>query len=319
MTSEEKILHPQLRPVIPGCAWSARGLLTEAEALDLQDKAMEQGMRHVENNGEALTTDARLRDCVRASLDVPELAETVFKRIQPFLEPEITVDGTEESRMLGLPYGDVALLGVWRPCGVNPIIRICKYPGDGRGHFGPHHDSAVTLGTHERSLLTLNGYLNALPEGAGGCTRFLIDELPIYKDERGRFTIEDPASQVRAQIRPEAPGDAAVFYHGLMHDSEPLAQGAPPKWIWRTEVMYKRDEATAPTSDPTMELVRSIERAAEKIERDDAMRSMQLYQLAQRLRDGRTSAEAAQVRFDSLKPDHSDGDEKDEVDTDTEA
>ena len=107
MTSEEKILHPQLRPVIPGCAWSARGLLTEAEALDLQDKAMEQGMRHVENNGEALTTDARLRDCVRASLDVPELAETVFKRIQPFLEPEITVDGTEESRMLGLPYGDV--------------------------------------------------------------------------------------------------------------------------------------------------------------------------------------------------------------------
>ena len=108
MTSEEKILHPQLRPVIPGCAWSARGLLTEAEARDLQDKAMEHGMRHVENNGEALTTDARLRDCVRASLDVPELAETVFKRIQPFLEPEITVDGTEESRMLGLPYGDVA-------------------------------------------------------------------------------------------------------------------------------------------------------------------------------------------------------------------
>ena len=134
-------------------------------------------MRHVENNGEALTTDARLRDCVRASLDVPELAETVFKRIQPFLEPEITVDGTEESRMLGLPYGDDSVLGVWRPCGVNPIIRICKYPGDGRGHFGPHHDSAVTLGTHERSLLTLNGYLNALPEGAGGCTRFLIDEL----------------------------------------------------------------------------------------------------------------------------------------------
>ena len=49
----------------------------------------------------------------------------------------------------------------------------------------------------------------------------------------------------RGSIRPEAPGMAACFFHALIHDSEPLSADAPAKWIWRTEVMYRRDPETA--------------------------------------------------------------------------
>ena len=164
-------------------------------------------------------TDARLRDCTRCELVRPELALRVFERIRPHLEAEVHVDGSEESLHRGLP-ADPELYGLWRPVGVNPTIRVCMYPGSGRGHFGPHVDGAIEVSKHERSLLTLNGYLNALPEGAGGCTRFLVHDMPMYADALGRFTVEDPAASVRAAIRPAEPGMAACFYHGLMHDSE---------------------------------------------------------------------------------------------------
>ena len=68
------------------------------------------------------------------------------------------------------------LHGVWRLSRVNPMIRICRYPGDGRGHFGPHQDSSFEVGLHERSLLTINGYLNA-SGGRGRMHAFLIDDL----------------------------------------------------------------------------------------------------------------------------------------------
>ena len=61
-----------------------------------------------------------------------------------------------------------------------------------------------------------------------------------------------------------------------------------------------------------MELARRIEKAAEFLERDEAMRAMELYQLAQRLRDGRIAEAAARLRFDALRP------PPDEVETDGE-
>ena len=280
-------------------AWSARHVLTNDEARALQRDATEGSMRHVEVT--SVGDKARLRDCTRCILIRPELAALMFERLLPSLEPAVVVDGSEEARLRGLPATDEELHGVWRPCGVNPHIRVCRYPGDGRGHFGPHVDGSIEVGPHERSLLTLNGYLNALPEGAGGRTRFLVDEMPMHTDEQGRFTVENPSETVLASIRPEEPGMAAVFFHGLTHDSEPLQEGAPPKWIFRTEVMYRRDPATAPQFEPEVALRRRIEKTAERCERDAPMRAMQLYQLGQKLRDGRVSIEAATARYEARR------------------
>jgi hypothetical protein len=315
-TTHDSTMHDSqtaLRRVLDG-AWSAHNVLTNDETTQLRNDALSSNMKHVEKQ-ETTTTDARLRDCTRCTLERPDLAERIFKRLLPHLEPEVHVDGSEACRLRGLPAGDEELHGVWRPCGVNPVIRVCCYPGDGRGHFGPHQDAAVEFSRHERSLLTLNGSLATLPEKVGGCTRFLVDELPIYKDERGRFTVEHPEDVVLGAIRPEV-GVAATFFHGLMHDSEPLLEGAPPKWIWRSEVMYRRDPASAPQLDRGAELARAIDRVAEKMERTDAMQSMRMFKLSQRLRDGRISVDAAATQFEALRPaGRRDGGESSETDT----
>ena len=164
-----------LSRVLPG-AYAGRGLLTRGECETLMREAIDRGMRHVEQGrrcgtsikvkADGSVTDARLRDCTRTELLHPELADKMFERLRPHLESEVTVDGSESAHALGLPASDPMLHGVWRPSRVNPMIRICRYPGDGRGHFGPHQDSSFEVGPHERSLLTINGYLNALPEGA---------------------------------------------------------------------------------------------------------------------------------------------------------
>mmetsp|Transcript_31863 Transcript_31863/g.83306 ORF Transcript_31863/g.83306 Transcript_31863/m.83306 type:complete len:335 (+) Transcript_31863:68-1072(+) len=300
----------RLSAILPG-AWVGYNLLTAHEAQQLQEEATKRGMTHVEltagdnSSKEGCVTDARLRDCTRCTMECPELAARVWERLRPHLARTIIVDGSEDCRLIGLPSDDEHLHGRWKPYGVNPCFRICRYPGAGRGHFGPHQDSAVEKSSHNRSLLTVNGYLNELPEGVGGCTRFLIDELGMHQDERGRFTVKDAASSVRGTIRPEAPGMAAVFFHKLMHDSEPLSENAPPKWIWRTEVMFMRDPATARKLNPKDELARLIERSAERIERSEPMAAVQLYQLGQRLRDGRISHKGALARYELLRPDSS--------------
>ena len=63
-----------------------------------------------------------------------------------------------------------------------------------------------------------------------------------------------------------------------------------------------------------------VHRAAEKIERVDAMGSMQIYQLSQRLRSGRISVEMAEARFEALRLAREDehGDDDNETDTELE-
>ena len=36
-------------------------------------------------------------------------------------------------------------------------------------------------------------------------------------------------------------GSAVVFYHGQMHDGEPLTDDAPAKWIFRFDILYARE------------------------------------------------------------------------------
>jgi hypothetical protein len=126
-----------------------------------------------------------LRDCLRVQLDDDAMAETAFKRLLPHIPREVVIGkGGSCKRWEGVkPSGEME--GVWRPVGCNSRWRICCYPGDGKGHFGPHRDAEYVVSADRRSILTVNGYLNALPEGVGGSTRFLLDQ-PLTLDEEGR-------------------------------------------------------------------------------------------------------------------------------------
>lgn len=73
--------------------------------------------------------------------------------------------------------------------------------GDDCGRLGPHADEPLQGGTH--SLLV---YLNDVPEGAGGRTRFFTDKSTTYSS------------------RPER-GKGVVFDIREFHDTEPIADG----------------------------------------------------------------------------------------------
>jgi len=262
--------------------------LSSEECAQLQ--ALEQGLADYQS-------DKRLRDMDRVEVNMPELAETVWARIESLLPQQVVVDGSDECRRLGLPADDAILHGTWKPLGVNPYLRVARYPGDGRGHFGPHRDGAFEVSPMERSLMTLNGYLADIPHGYGGRTRFLVDDLEIYQDDAtGRFTVRDPATAVTHTVRPEA-GAAVIFFHGLMHDGEPLAAGAPAKWIFRFDILFRR-QGPPPSEHSTV--VRRLNVEAEALERVEPMVSMQLSRLALKLRDGVIPVHLALARAAAL-------------------
>lgn len=186
-------------------AWLARHLLTPVEQERLREAALAQGMQEAGKDG-------RLRHCDRAELEDVELSDRLWQRLKDLVPEVVVVD--ESGDDIGLPGSEPVLHGTWRACGVNPFFRIVRYAGNGVGHFGPHRDAAFERDLGERSLLTVNGYLNELQEEHGGCTRFVDGSIGLHTDESGRFTT--PESAVTHAVRPEA-GAAVVFFHGLMH------------------------------------------------------------------------------------------------------
>uniref|UniRef100_A0A7S2MDY2 Fe2OG dioxygenase domain-containing protein n=1 Tax=Haptolina brevifila TaxID=156173 RepID=A0A7S2MDY2_9EUKA len=265
-------------------AWLARHLLTPKEQLRLRKAAEAQVMPPA-------AKDNRLRDCQRTELMDEELSQRMWQRLQRLVPETVIID--KNSADIGLPASETLLHGTWHACGINPLFRIVRYAGNGIGHFGPHRDGAFEKSLGERSLLTINGYLNELPEGAGGCTRFVDDNQQIHMDEQGRFTTPDSA--VTHRVRPEA-GCGVVFFHGLMHDGEPLTVGAPPKWLFRTEVMYKRDPQELEAISPEDAEARRLDVLAESVERADAMAACELNKLSLKLCERRITVEAARLK-----------------------
>jgi hypothetical protein len=134
------------------------------------------------------------------------LAASLFKRINPFVPPEVSLpDGSE-----------------WEVCGLNESFRLSKYlPGD---LFKTHVDGKFLRSPDEQSMFTVNAYLNG--DFSGGSTRF-------YNDER---------DQVIAEIKPKAGGPCLIFRQPpgayLPHDGEKVTKGE--KYLLRSDVMYRR-------------------------------------------------------------------------------
>jgi len=141
------------------------------------------------------------------------LTSIVFDRIRAFLPPTVTDGGAQ-----------------WELVGLNEMWRLAKYyPGD---VFGAHCDARFERSKLERSMFTVNVYMNGGFEG--GRTRF-IGEC----EESGRPPIV-------AAIVPAA-GRCLVFRQPpgqrLLHDGEQLRTGN--KYLFRTDAMYRKIPAAA--------------------------------------------------------------------------
>ena len=70
------------------------------------------------------------------------------------------------------------------------------------------------------------------------------------------------------RIEADRAGKAVVFFHDLMHDGEPLKDKSPPKWLFRTEVIYERDPESAPKLSSAQLEARIFLKEAEEAETD---------------------------------------------------
>jgi len=259
--------------LIKDTAWVVDDLLTsdecayfiqEANAIGITEKPSESDVRHRNSNS--------------VSIDNESLAQQIFDRIKHFLPQEIIVDKFCDN--LGLKHSKEVLYGKWTPYALNYRWRVVCYPG--KGHFGPHRDGCRIVDQHHRSLITINGYLTDRPEGFGGATRFVKDDLDAHLSVDGIYTTPDDA--ILHRVEADKAGKAVVFLHDLMHDGEPLKDGSPPKWLFRTEVMYRRDPETAPKLSKQQVEAREFLEKAEKAEVNcNISEAVQLYRKAYRL------------------------------------
>lgn len=173
----------------------------------LSDDECSQMIRSIERMGmKPLQSQYPLRKTKRIVIDSTELADSVWKRV----EPHIPIKEMRDE------YGDI-----WRICGLNDRFRFCSY---GKGdHFKAHCDGFWQSSYRCRSFATLMIYLNNVDDHIGGSTRFL--DYGLY-------------------VRPRA-GNAVFFLtDDLLHDGEEIRNVddsvfKAEKYIMRTDVMYE--------------------------------------------------------------------------------
>ena len=138
-------------------------------------------------------------------------------------------------------------------------------------------------------MMTLSGYLTDRPSGFGGGTRFIKedDECTKYMEnlsvnEDGIFSTDERF--IWHVVEADKAGKANMFFHDLLHDGEPLKEGSPPKWLFITQVMFKRDVDSAPNMTQVQIDARLyLEQAEEAENMGDILEATRLYKKAYRL------------------------------------
>ncbi|MEQ1511310.1 MAG: 2OG-Fe(II) oxygenase [Lysobacteraceae bacterium] len=123
----------------------------------------------------------------------------------------------------------------WRPTGVNPRLRYCRYePGEA---FHLHQDGVRHESDGRRSFLTFMIYLDDPTRFEGGATRFFA---------HGPDGDADGDHPVLLALRPTQ-GSLIVFDHGLWHDGAEVLAGT--KHVLRSDLLFAADSAAASTEN----------------------------------------------------------------------
>lgn len=225
-----RIVSAQARSDIGPMSMELEEILDEVETKDIVNNLEElqwvpvgvNGMKGSYQEGDKIGS-------LRASAYSPDVARELFERIKPHL-PETVNFG-------GVPT-DTEGHSLWKPVGVNPLLRFIRYPD--QGTLVVHYDAPYIESGDRRTLLTLVIYLKRDPETEGGRTRFIVDpqyDLPLEERDLSDWSRNARQDEVRLAVEPPM-GGAIIFPHRLLHDSEDVTGGE--KWILRTDIEFER-------------------------------------------------------------------------------
>jgi len=159
------------------------------------------------------------------------LAEAVWDRLRPLVPAVVHL------RDCAGAAADLSC--VWDAVGLNECWRLSKYyPGD---RFMTHCDACFQRSRDERSMFTVNIYMNDVD--GGGATRFY-------------FSLDDDDEKVDLTVKPRA-GSCLIFRQppgqSYVHDGEELQSGL--KYLFRSDVMYRRRDRNDTLSDSEIAMI----------------------------------------------------------------
>mmetsp|Transcript_14877 Transcript_14877/g.15594 ORF Transcript_14877/g.15594 Transcript_14877/m.15594 type:complete len:277 (+) Transcript_14877:52-882(+) len=158
------------------------------------------------------------RGNLRLIVNDNKLAEVLWERIVNFVPQTVIEDGS-----------------TWTSYGLNDCWRLAKYYSGDR--FGAHVDAYFLKTINEKSMYTVNIYLNGDGDFVGGSTRFYQSV-----DRKSRKNGSDSKIE-EARVLPSA-GRCVIFRQpnaaDYLHDGEEVTEGI--KYLLRTDVMYRRNE-----------------------------------------------------------------------------
>ncbi len=186
------------------------GVFTKAECESLIERTNTAGYIPALVGGQQVRKEEQ-RNNYRCIIDDKEFAEELFTRLRQYIPVE----------WLTFPVSQV-----------NERMRFLKYhPGE---YFKPHNDGIFTRDDgSQASFVTIQLYLNDVPEGNGGETTFTTEQMTYGRHMHKNKKDSEPIKKL--SVRPVT-GRVLIFEHHLPHEGTLLTSGV--KYTLRTDVMY---------------------------------------------------------------------------------
>ena len=188
------------------------------------------------------------RDADTLEVKSPVLVDAMWRRVQAALgskERHICIEEDDQEN----PQWERELPGEWVPTTFNHDLLFAKYPSGGA--FAPHTDGRAVHNFNRRSFDSVIMFLNDVPAGCGGGTRFYkneaLKELQLVSNGGGNLAANEGQGQGRwsaseeyisLEVQPR-PGRVLVFDQTLVHEGVPPAS-PHLKYIIRSDIMYQR-------------------------------------------------------------------------------
>jgi hypothetical protein len=223
----------------------------------------------------------RFRDVDTIELNAQSIADLLWKRLAHTIEQQINLNLTVQDDQSD-PEWERELVGDWMPTNFNHDLLLARYPSG--GSFAPHTDGRAVHTFNTRSFYSVIVYLNTIPRGCGGGTRFYtndaVTQLQAHTNVDGKVHWSSDESLATAEID-AVQGRLLIFHQSKVHE------GVPPvapyrKYIIRSDVMLLRTPAIC-DSEQDREAYRIFKQAEDLAEEGKVEEAVPLFRRALKL------------------------------------